>query len=82
MFANGGRGGHVRYCHILSASCVVLYCDLFHCFSMLFLQKLTSVGGERMFVGMFKFCLSFHTIAVRGIFHLSLYVTQLHLHFV
>ena len=44
------------------------------------LQKLTSIGGECMFASMFKFCLSFHTIAFKGIFHLSLYVTQLHLH--
>ena len=62
---------------------LVLSCTM-TCFTVFLcsLQKLTFVGGEHMFVGMFKFCLSFHTIAVRGIFHLSLYVTQLHLHFV
>jgi hypothetical protein len=54
------------------------------CFTVLLcsLQKLTSIGEECMFVSMFKFCLSFHTMAVKGVFHLSLYVTQRQLHFV
>jgi hypothetical protein len=46
------------------------------------LQKLNSIGGECMFFGMFKFNLSLHTMGVKGIFHLSIYVTQLQLHFV
>jgi hypothetical protein len=55
---------------------LVWYCTM-TCFSVFLcsLQKLTSIGGECMFVGMFKFCLSFHTMAVKGIFHLSLCVT-------
>ena len=31
------------------------------------LQKLNSIGGKCMFVGMFKFHLSFYTMAVKGI---------------
>jgi Na+/phosphate symporter len=46
----------------------------FTAFLLRSLQKLNSIGGECMFIGMFKFCLSFHSMAVKGIFHLSLYV--------
>jgi hypothetical protein len=59
-------------------SCTVTCFTAFVCS----LQKLNSIGGKCMFVGMFKFNLSFNTMAVKGIFHLSLYVTQLQLHFV
>jgi len=59
-------------------SCTVTFSTAFMCS----LKKLNSIGGKCMFVGMFKFHLFFYTMAVKVIFHLSLYVTQLQLHFV
>ena len=44
------------------------------------LQKLPSSGGECMFINMFTFCVSFHSIAIKLLLTL-VFVTPLHFHF-
>jgi len=60
---------------------MVLYYDLFHSIYML-ITEIKPHWWKMHFVGMFKFRLSFYIMAVKGIFHLSVYATQLQLHFV